>query len=64
VFALAQVQEGSIVRCIVRVGEACKELRNAARIMGEPKLLALVDEAAALIKRDVVFCNSLYLSEM
>ena len=31
---ITNIQEGSIVRCITRLDETCKEVRNAARIIG------------------------------
>lgn len=55
------IQEGSIVRCITRLDETCKELRNVARIIGDSSLFAKAEQASALIKRDVVFASSLYI---
>ncbi|RKP04550.1 DEAD/DEAH box RNA helicase [Thamnocephalis sphaerospora] len=57
---LTDVQEGSIVRCITRLDETCREVRNAARIIGDSALFTKMEEAAALIKRDIVFAASLY----
>ena len=31
---LTDVQEGAIVRCIVRLDETCRDIRNAARVIG------------------------------
>jgi antiviral helicase SKI2 len=59
---LTPVLEGSIVRCITRIAEACKELINAAKIIGESTLQKKAETAASLLKRDVVFATSLYLS--
>lgn len=59
---LTNVLEGSIVRCIVRLDETCKEVRNAARIIGDATLYRKMEEASRLIKRDIVFASSLYLS--
>ena len=56
------VQEGSIVRCITRLDELCREVRNAARIMGDPTLYRKMEVASESIKRDIVFAGSLYLS--
>jgi antiviral helicase SKI2 len=33
--------EGSIVRCITRLDELCKDIRNAARVIGNPSLYRL-----------------------
>ena len=59
---LTDVMEGSIVRCIVRLDETCRELRNAARVCGNLVLFKQMETASALIKRDVIFAASLYVS--
>ncbi|KAG2783781.1 DExH-box ATP-dependent RNA helicase [Phytophthora cactorum] len=59
---LTDVQEGSIVRCITRLDEVCREVRNAARVIGDPQLYRKMEVASEAIKRDVVFASSLYLS--
>jgi antiviral helicase SKI2 len=58
---LTDVLEGAIVRCIVRLDETCRELRGAARIMGDPLLYRKMEEASTMIKRDICFASSLYL---
>ncbi|GAM27183.1 hypothetical protein SAMD00019534_103580 [Acytostelium subglobosum LB1] len=58
---LTNVLEGSIVRAITRIGETCQEVRNSARIIGDTKLFQKMEEAAKLIKRDIVFASSLYI---
>ena len=57
---LTDVLEGSIVRCIVRLDEACRDVRNAARVIGDSALYKKAEEASVLIKRDIVFAASLY----
>ncbi|CEG40713.1 dead deah box rna [Plasmopara halstedii] len=59
---LTDVQEGAIVRCITRLDEVCREVRNAARVIGDPQLYRKMEVASESIKRDVVFASSLYLS--
>ncbi|KAJ0407079.1 hypothetical protein P43SY_005352 [Pythium insidiosum] len=59
---LTDVQEGSIVRCITRLDEVCREVRNAARVIGDPSLFRKMEVASEAIKRDVVFASSLYLA--
>ncbi|KAG1706815.1 hypothetical protein DVH05_027667 [Phytophthora capsici] len=59
---LTDVQEGSIVRCITRLDEVCNEVRNAARVIGDPQLHRKMEVASEAIKRDVVFASSLYLT--
>lgn len=57
---LTDVLEGSIVRCITRVDELCREIRDAARVIGNAVLYKKMEEASAMIKRDIVFAASLY----
>jgi arsenate reductase-like glutaredoxin family protein len=59
---LTNILEGSIVRCITRLDETCREVRNAARIIGDSSLFQKMEEASKLIKRDIVFASSLYIS--
>ena len=57
---LTDVQEGIVVKCIQRLDETLKDVRNAARIVGDPSLVEKMEEASAAIKRDIVFAASLY----
>ena len=59
---MTDVQEGSIVRCITRLQEVCKEVKNAARVIGDPTLFQKAEAAVNLIKRDIVFAASLYVA--
>ena len=59
---LTLVQEGSIVRTIVRLDELTREVRNCARVVGNPTLYRKLEEASVAIKRDIVFASSLYVS--
>lgn len=59
---LTTTQEGSIVRCITRLDELCREVRNCARVVGNPTLYRKMEAASAAIKRDIVFASSLYVS--
>jgi antiviral helicase SKI2 len=59
---LTDAQEGSIVRCITRLDELCREIRNCARVVGNPTLYRKMEAASAAIKRDIVFASSLYVS--
>lgn len=52
---------GMIVRCIQRLDETCKDVRNAARVIGDSSLYNKMQTASTLIKRDIVFAASLYL---
>lgn len=53
--------EGTIVRVITRLDEICRQVKNAALIVGDSTLHLKMSEAQERIKRDIVFCASLYL---
>lgn len=57
---MTDAQEGLIVRCIQRLDEVCKDVRNAARIVGDPSLREKMEQTSTAIKRDIVFAASLY----
>ena len=58
---LTDVLEGTIVRVITRLDETCREVRNAARIIGDPTLFAKMQMCQELIKRDICATASLYM---
>ncbi|KAI0004078.1 antiviral helicase [Russula compacta] len=58
--ALTDVAEGTIVRVITRLDETCREVRDAARVIGDAVLMKKMEEAQMKIKRDIVFAASLY----
>ena len=59
---LTNVLEGSIVRCITRLHETCRDVRNVARVIGHPQLYQKMERASEMIKRDIVFAASLYVT--
>lgn len=59
---LTDVMEGSIVRAIVRLDETCREVKDAAKVMGNTALVQQMEAASAAIKRDVIFAASLYVA--
>ena len=61
VMDLTSTHEGSIVRCITRLDEGCREMRGASRLMGNLKLVEKMEKCQMLIRRDIVFAASLYL---
>uniref|UniRef100_A0A7S1PGH6 RNA helicase n=1 Tax=Percolomonas cosmopolitus TaxID=63605 RepID=A0A7S1PGH6_9EUKA len=61
---LTTMQEGNIVRNITQIAHACREIRNAARVIGDSSLFNKMEECAVMIKRDVIFAASLYTSEV
>ena len=48
---LTNVLEGSIVRAITRLEETCKDVRSAARLIGDAQLYDKMTQASTLIKR-------------
>ncbi|KAK7946295.1 ATP-dependent RNA helicase DHX35 [Apiospora aurea] len=58
---LTDVLEGTIVRTITRLDETCREVKNAARIIGDPELYQKMQEAQEMIKRDITAVASLYM---
>ena len=49
------------MRNIQRLNELCRDVRNAARVIGDPSLYAKMEKCSELVKRDIVFAASLYL---
>ena len=58
---LTTSQEGTVVRCMNRLEILCGDVRNAARVMGNPSLYRQMEAASQCIKRDIVFAASLYI---
>ncbi|KAK9456604.1 NUC185 domain-containing protein [Dipodascopsis uninucleata] len=58
---LTEVLEGTIVRVITQLDEVCREVKSASRIIGDPTLYAKMELSQEKIRRDIVFCTSLYL---
>ena len=56
--SLTDVQEGTIVRAITRLDETCREVRDAARIVGNSDLFTKMEKCQLLIRRDIVFVAS------
>ncbi|KAL5534027.1 hypothetical protein ACEPAG_487 [Sanghuangporus baumii] len=60
IMMLTDVAEGTIVRVITRLDETCREVRDAARVIGDASLMKKMEEAQIRIKRDIIFAASLY----
>ena len=58
---LTDVMEGTIIRTISRLDETCREVKNAARIIGDPELYQKMQTTQELIKRDITAVASLYV---
>jgi antiviral helicase SKI2 len=59
---LTDVPEGTIVRTIMRLDETCRDVRNAARVIGDPTLYQVMVKCSEIIRRDICFAASLYVS--
>ena len=60
---LTEAHEGLIVRCIQRLDEILKDIRNAGRIIGDSALVQKMEDTSAAIRRDIVFAASLYTAD-
>ena len=58
---LTDAMEGTVVRVITRLDETCREVKNAARIIGDLTLYSKMQICQELIKRDVCSVASLYM---
>ena len=58
---MTPAKEGTIVRAVTRLDELCKDVRNAARVIGNPSLYRKMEAASQCIKRDIAFAASLYI---
>jgi ATP-dependent RNA helicase DOB1 len=53
--------EGTTIRTLRRLEELVRQITSAAKAIGDHELEAKFEEGGKLLKRDIVFCNSLYL---
>lgn len=60
--SLTDVAEGTIVRVITRLDETCREVRDAARVIGDTELFKKMEEAQNKIKRDSALTLTLRLA--
>lgn len=61
---MTETQEGIIVRTVLRLDESCRDIRNAARIMGDLALQDKMLQASSMIKRDICYLQSLYIDQL
>jgi antiviral helicase SKI2 len=63
IMQLTDIKEGVIVRCIQQLHETLRDVKDAAKIIGDSVLHSKMEEEASnAIKRDIVFAVSLYTS--
>lgn len=53
--------EGTTIRTLRRLEELVRQITSAAKAIGDHELEAKFEEGGKLLKRDIVFCSSLYL---
>jgi ATP-dependent RNA helicase DOB1 len=53
--------EGTTIRTIRRIEELLRQIISAAKAIGNNELEAKFEKGVELIRRDIVFCSSLYL---
>ena len=54
------IQEGTIVRSLVRLEELLRKIKTIGEALGNDKLIKIADRSILCIKRDIVFAPSLY----
>ena len=58
---LTQSFEGTTVRTLRRLEELVRQITVAAKAIGNLELQSKFEKGSELLKRDIVFCSSLYL---
>ena len=58
---LAGSFEGTTIRTLRRLEELIRQIVSATKAIGNHELMAKFEKAGEMIKRDIVFCSSLYL---
>ena len=53
--------EGTTIRTLRRLEELVRQLASAAKAVGNHELQSKFEQGSDLLKRDIVFCSSLYL---
>lgn len=53
--------QGVIVRTMISLDEACREVLDAAKCFGNTDLVSKMEKAIQLVRRDIAFSASLYL---
>ena len=58
---LTSTFEGQTIRCLRRLEELVRQLGSAALAIGNVELKEKFEKGSELLRRDIVFCSSLYL---
>eukprot|EP00914_Ancora_sagittata_P031678 GHVO01064173.1.p1 GENE.GHVO01064173.1~~GHVO01064173.1.p1 ORF type:complete len:998 (+),score=151.22 GHVO01064173.1:303-3296(+) len=60
--AVENMQEGTIVRAILRLDELVRKMKTASILIGDKSFATKLEATSQIIRRDIVFALSLYLS--
>lgn len=60
---LTEVQEGSIIRCMLRLDNLMKNIKNCVQFIGNNTLALKIESCQEKMRRDIIFAQSLYLEE-
>ena len=58
---LTDTYEGTTIRTLRRLEELVRQLASASSAVGNTEMRQIFEKGSELIKRDIVFCASLYL---
>ena len=58
---VTDIMEGTIVRIMLRLIETLLEIKKIAEIIGNNNLEKQMEECILLVKRDIVYTESLYI---
>jgi len=58
---LTKAFEGTTIRTLRRLEELVRQITTAAKAIGNDELEEKFNKGGELIRRDIVFCSSLYL---
>eukprot|EP00920_Eleutheroschizon_duboscqi_P017652 GHVT01042128.1.p2 GENE.GHVT01042128.1~~GHVT01042128.1.p2 ORF type:complete len:107 (-),score=17.37 GHVT01042128.1:330-650(-) len=61
IMRLTSVQEGSIVRAILRLDDLLRKVKQVAVMIGDASLTDQMTAASLMIRRDIIFLLSLYI---
>lgn len=61
IMTMTEVLEGTIVRVVTRLDECLREVRDAARVVGDAALFEKMERCRGVVRRDVMVVASLYM---
>lgn len=60
---LTDVQEGTIIRTMLRLDNLMKNIKNCVQYIGNNSLALKIESTQSIMRRDIIFAQSLYLEE-